>query len=144
MSTLISGTGVVNQIGAGTTTLSGAAGNTYTGLTTVTAGILELNKTPGVNAIASNVGLGGYDKITDILVNGGALNWLASNQVSDNASINITSGSINFGSANETIYDFNNYGGSVNYGTGNVTILDPVWSGGSNEISGTTSLACLT
>jgi autotransporter-associated beta strand protein len=50
--------------------------------------------------------------------------------------INVTSGAVNFGSANETLFDLANSGGNVNYGTGNVTITDPTWSGGTNEVHG--------
>jgi autotransporter-associated beta strand protein len=122
-------------------TLSGGAANTYSGLTTVSAGTLTLNKTAGVNAI---VGDGVSSKSTDdILVNGGTLLWSANDQVADSVRINVTTGTVNFGSANETLYDLENSGGTVNYGTGNVTITDPTWSGGTNEIHGNTSFGVL-
>ena len=52
--------------GLGTMIFSGGSSNTYTGLTTVTAGELDLNKT-SATAIAGNV-----------LVNGGTLRWVTS------------------------------------------------------------------
>jgi autotransporter-associated beta strand protein len=138
---VISGTGGLTKTGTGTLTLSGATANTYSGLTTVSAGTLTLNKTPGINAI---VGDGVSSKVNDdILVNGGTLSWAANDQVADSVRINVTSGTVNFGSANETLFDLSNSGGNVNYGTGNVTITDPDWTGGTNEIHGNTTFGVL-
>ena len=81
------------KTGAGILTLSGSAANTYTGLTTVTAGTLNLGKTAGINAIAGNV-----------LVNGGALVLLASNQIADTSAMTISSGSFNLNSFSETFW----------------------------------------
>src|SRR5436305_9252032 len=49
----ISGTGGLTKNGAGILTLNGTTANTYTGLTTVNAGELDLGKTANVNAIGS-------------------------------------------------------------------------------------------
>src|SRR5205823_14586562 len=49
----ISSTGGLTKNGAGILTLSGTTANTYTGLTTVNAGELDLGKTATVNAIGS-------------------------------------------------------------------------------------------
>ncbi|HEY7059850.1 MAG TPA: autotransporter-associated beta strand repeat-containing protein [Chloroflexota bacterium] len=60
---VIGGTGGnLNKMGAGTFTLAGTLANTYTGVTTVTAGTLALNKTASVDAIAASSGLtiGGF------------------------------------------------------------------------------------
>jgi len=141
-SVALAGSGIaLNKTTGGTVTLSGATANTYSGLTTVSAGTLILNKAPGVNAI---VGDGVSSKVVDdILVNGGTLSWSASNQVDDSVRINVTSGTVNFGSADETLFDVDNSGGTVNYGTGNVNITDPTWSGGTNEIHGSTNFGVL-
>jgi autotransporter-associated beta strand protein len=126
---------------AGKWQLTGGAGNTYTGLTTVSGGTLELNKSVG-NAIAGPAS-GVKNSAANILVNGGTLNWLASNQVGDFVRLDVTSGNVSFGSASETLFDLRNSGGTVNYGTGTVVITDPTWSGGVNEVHGNTSFGTL-
>jgi fibronectin-binding autotransporter adhesin len=71
--------GAFTKLGTGTTTFSGSSANTYSGITTINAGILTLAKTAGVNAIAGNVtigdssgsdelGLGASDQIADTSV----------------------------------------------------------------------------
>ncbi|MBG6243832.1 hypothetical protein CS369_01305 [Candidatus Symbiopectobacterium sp. 'North America'] len=50
---VISGTGVVNQIGTGSTVLT--ANNTYTGLTTISAGTLQLGNGGNTGSLISNV-----------------------------------------------------------------------------------------
>ena len=75
---VISGSGGINKTGAGTMVLAGGNANTYTGLTTVTAGQLTLNKTAGVNAIAG-----------DIRLAGGTLVWSASNQIADTSTMTV-------------------------------------------------------
>ncbi|MDP1587062.1 MAG: autotransporter-associated beta strand repeat-containing protein [Prosthecobacter sp.] len=58
----ISGDGTLVKTGTGILTLSGSAANTYSGLTTVNNGVLLLNKSTGVRAIAGNISLiGGGD-----------------------------------------------------------------------------------
>jgi autotransporter-associated beta strand protein len=136
----ISGTGAVTQVGSGVTTFSGASANTYSGLTTVSAGTLALNMTPGVNAI---VGDGVSSKtVPDVLINGGTLKLLASNQIDDSVYINLTSGTFNLNGKKETIYNFTNSGGTFTFGGrgGSLTTTDPTWSGGTNDIGAGTSL----
>ena len=55
---IATGTGTLTKNGTGTWTLSGAGANTFTGTTTVNAGMLELNKTAGVNAIGGALVVG--------------------------------------------------------------------------------------
>jgi autotransporter-associated beta strand protein len=88
----------------GTITLSGTTANTFTGLTDVNSGTLNLGKTAGVNAI----GTGGVQ-----VDSGAILTLLASNQIADTASVEIN-GTFALGTFSETI-------GSLN-GTGNVTV----------------------
>lgn len=52
---VIAGAGALTKSGSGTLTLSGSNANSYTGLTTVSGGTLNLSKTPGTNAIAGNL-----------------------------------------------------------------------------------------
>jgi fibronectin-binding autotransporter adhesin len=86
--------GSVVMNGAGNLTFSGTSANTYTGLTTVSAGELDLNKTAGQNAIGGN-----------LTINGGTVKWLADNQVADNASVILSSGSLQFNGHSETMND---------------------------------------
>jgi fibronectin-binding autotransporter adhesin len=73
--------------------LSGSSANTFTGEFRYDRGTIELNKPDGVNAIPTNV----------LFVNGGTIKWLASNQISDSASLAINSGNINLNGFNETV-----------------------------------------
>jgi len=90
----------LTKVGAGTLILGGSAPNTYTGLTTVTAGTLEFNKTAGVNVIAGD----GVAGTSDVQVNAGAtLRFAASNQIADDATVNLNAGTWNLNGQNETI-----------------------------------------
>lgn len=70
---LVAGEGIyVNEAkftkaGTGTLTLAGSSANTLTGITEITAGILRLNKSTGVTAIAGNINLGNNAGGLDIL-----------------------------------------------------------------------------
>jgi fibronectin-binding autotransporter adhesin len=133
---LTSSGGTLTKLGAGTLELSGAVANTYTGLTTVTGGTLNLNKTATVNAI---VGDGVSSKVTaDILVNGGALTWGASHQLDDSVYLSITSGTVTIGAGiSETLYNLTNSGGTLRVLRGaTFTVTDPIWSGGVNDTFG--------
>ena len=102
-----SSSGALTKTGSGKLTLSGATADTYTGLTTVTQGTLELNKTAGINAIAGNVA-----------INGGILKLLASNQIIDTSTITQTSGTFNLNGKTETIVSYNKKGGTFLTGRG--------------------------
>jgi len=75
-------------------TLSGATANTYTGLTTVSAGTLNLGKTASVNAFGG-----------DLTINGGTVAYgsTSNEQISDSAKVTISSGSFAVGARTETI-----------------------------------------
>jgi len=80
---VLSGSGSLEKTGSGTLTLSGTAGNSYTGTTTVSAGTLRLNKTSGL-AIPGDLHLAG---------NGSENNFVyfdRSNQVSASAVLRFT------------------------------------------------------
>lgn len=101
-------TGVIQDSATSTLTLSGTEANTYTGLTTVSTGLLTLNKT-GVDAVGGN-----------ILINGGFLRFGADNQIVDTAAVTVTAGGFNTSAA-----------GAVNGGR---TLIETV---GSLTVSGT-------
>ena len=114
--------------GTGIQTLSGPAGNTYTGLTLVNAGELDLNKAAGFNAIGGNLtigdGIGGS--------NADIVKLLASNQIIDSSAVLIhgTTGRLDLNNFNETIASFADTGAvvvdgsSVNLGSGTLTFGD--------------------
>ena len=77
-----SGRGII-KAGAGTLSLSGSNANTYNGTTTINGGILALNKTAGVNAIAGAITLG--DGATT--AGNDILRLDANNQIADTAVI---------------------------------------------------------
>jgi len=54
----ISGVGGITKNNANTLTFNGTNANTYTGVTTINAGKISLNKSPNVNAIPGNVTIG--------------------------------------------------------------------------------------
>ncbi|QDU28454.1 Hemolysin, chromosomal [Anatilimnocola aggregata] len=123
----ISGTGSFTKQGGGTLTLNGAVANTFTGITTVTTGILTLGKSAGVNAVSG-----------DIQVSGGTLQLAANNQISDTSAVSISTGTFNFhnGTArDETIASLTMTGGSLNTAAGG-TRNDVTVTGATNVSAG--------
>jgi len=76
LSGAIGGGGGIAKSGAGTLTLAGSTANTYSGTTTVSGGVLTLNKTAGIDAIAGN-----------LTINNAALVSSTSNQIADTSSV---------------------------------------------------------
>ena len=108
----ISGAGMnLTKSGAGPLTLSGAAANTYGGLTDVIGGTLHLNKTAGVNAFGGDLQIG----------NGSTVALLASHQIADAASVTVN-GTFALGTYSETIASLVG-GGAVTTGSGSVLTL---------------------
>jgi autotransporter-associated beta strand protein len=107
----ISGEGTLSKTGIGTVTLSGASANTFTGMTTVSAGTLQLNKTAETDAIAG-----------DIEVNDGAFLLLSSSgNVANTAEITLSGGTIlRDGGVSEVFgaLTLGPTGGTLDFGTG--------------------------
>ena len=132
----ISGTGVITKAGSGTLTLSGSGANTYTGTTTVNAGILDLNKTAGTNAIGGALTIGDGT---------GTVRLQAANQISDSSAVTMTAGgtpTLNLNSFNETIGSLAsaNASASVSLGSGTLTTGDSNDTTFTGVISGTGGL----
>jgi len=121
---VISGGGALRKVGTGTLVLTGA--NTYNGLTSVNAGILELNNAAG-NAIAGD-GVAGSN---DIQVNTGAtLRLGAADQIADNATVFLNGGIWNLNGQSETIRNLNaavaTTAPALTLGTGSILTLNRV------------------
>jgi autotransporter-associated beta strand protein len=120
--------GGLTKTGGGTLRLDGTVANTYTGMTTVSAGELDLNKTAGVNAIGGNVTIGGT----------GTLKFLVSEQIINSSIISQTAGTFNLNGMTETIAAFTNSGGIFSTGAGGRLIgggATITWSGGTNTVN---------
>ena len=109
---LIDGGGGLVKAGLGTLKLNGAVSNTYGGLTTVSAGELNLSRTAAANLIPG-----------DILVASGATLSESSNpnQIADTSALTLA-GSYLLNSQNETIGSLTINGGSVTTGSGVLTL----------------------
>ncbi|MCL4202554.1 MAG: autotransporter-associated beta strand repeat-containing protein, partial [Pirellulaceae bacterium] len=99
-----SGTVSLTKGGSGTQQLTGTAANTFTGATTINAGILALGKTAGVNAIGSTLmTIGNNDGTSD------RLRLDASDQIPDGATVVLnatavgTAASLDLNGRSETI-----------------------------------------
>ncbi|HEX8295574.1 MAG TPA: autotransporter domain-containing protein [Chthoniobacteraceae bacterium] len=124
---VISGPGSVQKVGAGTWELTGA--NSYTGLTTLSAGTLAVNGSIAGNALVSGGTLRGFGTIGGNLVNAAAVN---PGRVSSPGTLKVvgrftqvSSGDLNIRLASPTTYDRMAIGGSAKLGGGlNVTYLN--------------------
>jgi autotransporter-associated beta strand protein len=135
----IAGAFAVTKTLPGTLVFGGASPNTYTGLTTINSGTLELQKPAGTAAVPGA-----------LTVNGPAtVRLMASNQIADAADVtlNAVKGAavLDLNNFNETIQDLTfTAGGTVSSGTGALTLTGDVeFTGviGSGLISGNLALA---
>ncbi len=107
---VIGGAGSITKTGAGTVTLSGASANTFTNALTISAGTLELDKTPGVTALAGKA----------TIQSGATLLLSSSSNVADTSAITLSGGTISRGSGvSEVFGDLNITQASfLEFGTG--------------------------
>jgi autotransporter-associated beta strand protein len=105
---VLSGSGGFKKTSTGTLTLNGPGDNTYTGLTEVDGGILQLNKGdatgPGV-AIPSDLDFPSFGKIE--------VQLLRDNQIADDVKVKLTRTSLNLNGFSDTIGGLDMTGGTV-------------------------------
>ena len=115
ISAVLAGAAGANKTTAGTVTFTGSNANTYTGLTTVSAGSLVLSKTSGVVALAG-----------DALVNGGTLRIAGADQITNTANVEVaTGGTFAMGGNTDTVNGVKLTGGTIT-GTGTNGILTSI------------------
>jgi fibronectin-binding autotransporter adhesin len=123
-SAITTGTGAVTLNGTGTTTFSGA--NTYTGMTTVNSGILNLSGT----AVKGSLTVGG-----------GTVNDNASNQFASSSGLTVNTGTFNLGAHTETISNLSGTGGTLALSTGTLTLGGTGSTAFAGSITGSGTLA---
>ena len=112
ISGIISSTGAgITVSGPGVLEFSGGSANTYTGLTTISAGTLSLNKTAGINSIPGN-----------ITINGGVLSLGNENQIANTSTVTLSNGAFNLNNFLETIATLNFNGGSLSQSGATLTL----------------------
>jgi autotransporter-associated beta strand protein len=122
----ISGSASLVKEGPQTLALSGTSPNTYTGTTTVNAGILRLAKSAGVVAVSKVIVVG-----DDAVVNGAmppdTLEWGANDQVPDDAGFVVTaSGVLDLNGFGDRVGGISLTGGLIQTGAGKLTLgADP-------------------
>ncbi|WP_227255065.1 beta strand repeat-containing protein [Frigoriglobus tundricola] len=123
----LSGNGGLIENGfPGNTILGGTAANTFTGTTTIISGTLEVDKTPGVQALSSPL----------IVIGGGAfptLSWSANNQLNGTVSI-LSFGHLATNGNSDSVSGLNGTG-SIDTGS-TATAGLTVTGGGSNTVTG--------
>ena len=103
----------ITKAGSNTLTLTGT--NTYTGKTTVSGGVLLLNKPSGAgNVISSTGGAATSAATTDVQITGGTLQLGASNQIVNTATIGLSGGMLSLAGNSE--------GGAGTTGVGALTL----------------------
>jgi autotransporter-associated beta strand protein len=76
LGTAINGTGALTKTGTGLLNFTGGVANTYSGVTTIPAGRIHLNRTAGITAIAG-----------DLHITGGMLSFGTNNQIADTSAV---------------------------------------------------------
>lgn len=108
----VSGGGAINKTGAGDIIFSGTSSNTFTGLTTVTAGGLQLNKTGGAVAIPGN-----------LTISGGTVTLGQIDQIANISAVTVSGGTLAFGANSDTIGSLTYSSGTISAGGSTVILL---------------------
>lgn len=125
LSGVISGSGGILKTGPGILKLTGTSANTFTGSLMAGTGVIELEKTAGINACAGSISIG-Y----------GALRLLASHQLPDTTLVDASDSTFDLNGQTEVIGSLNvSSGGQVLLGSGALTIAETA----SHRIDGTIS-----
>ena len=106
----ITGSYALQKSGAGTMRLSGGSANTYNGLTTVSGGILALNKTPGANAIPAA-----------LTISGGTARLDAADQIANSSAVTVSGGALNLQANKYTVSTLTLIDGSISGSGGTLT-----------------------
>ena len=118
LSGVVSGTGGLTVSGTGTLTLSGGSANTYTGVTAVNSGELDLNKNSGKNAYAGTLTIGDGAGAAGSAIT----RWLVANQVPATAVTINSDGLMDLNGFSDSIGTLTMTGGSITTGAGTLTI----------------------
>lgn len=117
-----------NGNSTGVLTINGVIANTYSGITTVNVGELDLGKYPGVIAVAGNLQVGDDTGAA----NSAVTKLLAAGEIADTSDVTIKSdGQLNLNNFNATIDALNAASGSASIALG----LGTLTVGGNNEAS---------
>jgi fibronectin-binding autotransporter adhesin len=127
LSGVISGAGGLTKNGTGTLTLNGTAPNTYTGVTSVNDGTLQLDMTAGKNAFNGTLTVG--DGVG--AANSAVVRWMDINQVPNKAVTINSDGLLDLNNFSDSIGSLNMTGGNVTTGSGTLTLGGDVTSNAS-------------
>ncbi len=107
----ITGTGgALSKTGPGILALNGSSSNTYDGMTTISAGELDLNNSAGVAIPA------------DVLIDGGTLSTLAASQITTGSAMTLSSGSFLMNGHAQEIKSFTYQAGTFTQGGAILTL----------------------
>jgi autotransporter-associated beta strand protein len=139
-SSAIMGSGAVSKTGLGTLRYDGTAANTYSGLTTVNGGTLELIKRffdgtnfVGVTAVPGDLTIGSADTVL----------LLENDQIENTSDVTINNGTLDLNNSSDAIGALTMTAGTVDSGTGTLTLggnLTTLASSATATIAGNLSL----
>jgi autotransporter-associated beta strand protein len=119
----ISGAGGITKSAPYNLVLGGANANAYTGTTTVSDGVLQLDKGPGTDGTA--VAVSGDLVITQ----NGTVRLFRNEQISDNRTVAINGGILDLGGKTETFKVLDGNGGTLELGAGALTVRRGLFAG---------------